>query len=95
MECQKDAGSVKPSAVGLPDQASLSEVRIVCHLMPKMQSILYEAKKFKNQYHYQYYWAKNSAVYLRMDVTARSIKSKGMNNGDWMTKAEHYKYNQW
>ena len=55
MECRKDAGStVNPSAIGLPDQAFLSEVRIFYHLTPKMQSILYEAKKFKNQHHYQY-----------------------------------------
>ena len=55
MECRKDAGStVNPSAIGLPDQAFLSEVRIFDHLTPKMQSILCEAKKFKNQHHYQY-----------------------------------------
>ena len=55
MECRKDAGSnVNPSAIGLPDQAFLSEVRIFYHLTPKMQSILYEAKKFINQHHYQY-----------------------------------------
>ena len=55
MECRKDAGStVNPSAIGLPNQAFSSEVRIFDHLTPKMQSILCEAKKFKNQHHYQY-----------------------------------------
>ena len=55
MECRKDAGStVDPSAIGLPGQAFLSEVRIFDHLTPKMQSILCEAKKFKNQHHYRY-----------------------------------------
>ena len=49
MECREDAGStVNPSAIGLPDQAFLSEVRIFDHLTPKIQSILCEAKKFKN-----------------------------------------------
>ena len=38
VECGKDAGSiVNPSAIGLPDQAFLSEVRIFDHSMPKMQ----------------------------------------------------------
>ena len=45
---------LKPSAIVLPDQAFLSEVRIFDHLTPKMQSILCEAKKFKNQHHYRY-----------------------------------------
>ena len=81
VECGKDAGStVNPSAIGLPDQAFLSEVRIFDHSMPKMQSILYEAKKFKNQHHYQYCWAKNSVVYLRKDATARPIKIKGIDD---------------
>ena len=79
-ECRKDTGSVNPSAIGLPDQASLSEVKIFYHLMPKMQSILYEAEKFKNQHHYKYCWAKNSVVYSRNDATARLIKIKGMND---------------
>ena len=81
MECRKDAGStVNPSAIGLPDQAFLSEVRIFYHLTPKMQSILYEAKKFKNQHHYQYCQAKNSVVYLGKDATARPIQIKGMDD---------------
>ena len=89
MECRKDAGStVNPSAIGLPDQAFSSEVRIFDHLTPKMQSILFEAKKFKNQHHYQYCWVKNCVVYLRKDVTARLIKIKGMDDlqiKDWLT----------
>ena len=40
VECGKDAGStVNPSAIGLPDQAFPSEVRIFDHSMPKMQSM--------------------------------------------------------
>ena len=81
MECRKNAGStVNPSAIGLPGQAFLSEVRIFYYLTLKIQSILFEAKKFKNQHHYQYCWAKNSVVYLRKDATARPIKIKGMDD---------------
>ena len=84
MECWKDAGSINPPALGLPDQASLSENRIFDHLTLKMQSIPYEANKFKNQHHFQYCWAKNSVVYLRKDATARPIKIKGMDDLQWL-----------
>ena len=84
MECWKDAGSINPPALGLPDQVSLSEIRIFDHLTPKMQSIPYEAEKFKNQHHYQYWWAKNSVVYLKKDATARPIKIKGMDDLQWL-----------
>ena len=76
MECRNDVINVNPTAIGLPEQTSMSAVRIFDHLTPKMQTVLYEAKRFKNQHHYQYCWAKNSVAYLRKDGTVRPIKIK-------------------
>ena len=76
MECRNDVMSVNPTAIGLPGKTSMSAVRIFDHLTPKMQTVLYEAKRFKNQHHYQYCQAKNSVVYLRKDGTATPIKIK-------------------
>ena len=47
MECRNDVINVNPTAIGLPEQTSISAVRIFDHLTPKMQTILYEVKRFK------------------------------------------------
>ena len=64
------------SAVGFSEDVSLSAVRIFDHLTPRMQKVLFEAKRFKEQFHYQYCWSKGSFVYLRKDATSRAIKIK-------------------
>jgi len=76
MEGRNDVINVNPTAI--PEQTSMSAVRILDHLTSKMQLqiVLYEAKRFKNQHHYQNCWAKNSVVHLRKDGTARPIKIK-------------------
>lgn len=76
MNHKRNASKVAPSAVGLPDDASLSAVKIFDHLTPRMQKVLFEAKRFKEQFHYQYCWSKGSLVYLRKDTTSRAIKIK-------------------
>ena len=88
MNHRKDACKLNPASVGLPEDASLSAVRIFDHLSPRMQTVLLKAKKFKGQHHYQYCWSKGSFVYLRKDATSRAIKIKNigdllnLGNGD-------------
>ena len=76
MNQRRNASRVDPSAVGFPEDVSLSAVRIFDHLTPRMQKVLFEAKRFKEQFHYQYCWSKGSFVYLRKDATSRAIKIK-------------------
>ena len=76
MNQRSNASRVDPSAVGLSDDASLSAVRIFDHLTPRMQKVLFEAKRIEEQYQYQYCWSKGSFVYLRKDATSRAIKIK-------------------
>ena len=78
MNHRKDACKLNPASVGLPEDASLSAVRIFDHLLPRMQTVLFEAKKFKEQHHYQYCWSKGCFVYLRKDPTSRAIKIKDL-----------------
>ena len=88
MNHRKDACKLNPASVGLPEDASLGAVRIFDHLSPRMQTVLFEAKKFKEQQHYQYCWSKGSFVYLRKDASSRAIKIKNigdllnLGNGD-------------
>ena len=50
MNQRRNASRVDPSAVGLSDDASLSAVRIFDHLTPRMQKVLFEAKRIKEQF---------------------------------------------
>ena len=76
MNQKRNASTVDPSAVGFSDDVSLSAVRILDHLTPRMQKVLFEANRFKEQFHYQYCWSNGSFVYLRKDATSRAIKIK-------------------
>ena len=69
MNQRRNASRVDLSALSLSEDASLSAVRIFYHLTPRMQKVLFEAKRFKEQFHYQYCWSKGSFVYLRKDIT--------------------------
>ncbi|XP_068684229.1 uncharacterized protein [Montipora foliosa] len=42
--------NLRPANLGLAESVNLSNVRIFDHLTPRMQSILYEAKRFKTQH---------------------------------------------
>ncbi|PFX13675.1 hypothetical protein AWC38_SpisGene22222 [Stylophora pistillata] len=88
MNHKRNASKVAPSAVGLPDGASLSAVRIFDHLTPRMQKVLFEAKRFKEQFHYQYCWSKGSLVYLRKDTTSRAIKIKDITDLHRLTNGQ-------
>ena len=49
-----DVTPVVVGTVGLPEGSSLSLARIYDHLSPRMQAILFQAKKAKEELHYQY-----------------------------------------
>ena len=65
MARENDVCRVDPTNLGLPNEVSLSSVRLFDHLTPKMQRSYSEAKKFKASHGYEYCRAKNSCVYLQ------------------------------
>ena len=74
MEVRQRASQVNPTSIGLSTDNELGGVRTFDHLTPKKQNLLFEAKKFKEQNHYRFCWAKNSTTYLRKDEGSRAIK---------------------
>ena len=74
MEVRQRASQVNPTSIGLSAESELGEARIVDHLTPKKQNLLFEAKKFKERNHYHFCWAKNSIICLRKDESSRVIK---------------------
>ena len=77
MSHRKEISDVTPAAVGIPEGSSLSSVRI-SDLSPRMQAVLFQTKKVKEELHYQYCWSKGSVICLRKDSTSRIIKLKSM-----------------
>jgi nitrous oxide reductase accessory protein NosL len=78
MSLRRDACKVIPVDVGQPENSSLNNVKIFDHLTPKTQSILFEAKKFKDQHNYSFCRTKNSTVYLRKSEDSRPIIVKSL-----------------
>ena len=74
MEVRQRASQVNPTSIGLSAESELGEARIVDHLTPKKQNLLFEAKKFKERNHYHFCWTKKSTIYLRKDESSRVIK---------------------
>ena len=75
-----DANKANPTALGFRDNVSLTAVRVFEHLTPRLQEVLYEANKFKTQYHYKYCWAKNGTVYLRKSDDSRATRIKDVSD---------------
>lgn len=73
---RNESHNLRPANLGLDEGVNLSNVRIFDHLTPRMQSIFYEAKRFKTQHQYQFCWTKNFSVYLRKNAESRAVKIK-------------------
>ena len=71
-----ESHNLRPANLGFAESVNLSNVRIFDHLSPRMQSIFYEAKKFKTQHQYQFCWTKNFRVYLSKNAESRAVKIK-------------------
>ena len=53
---------------------SINHIGIYDYLIPRLQDLLYEAKRVKTANNYKYCWAKNSAIYVRQNDASRVIK---------------------
>ena len=90
MNRRRDACKVDPSRLGFSEDVSLYAVRIFDHPSPRLQQVLFEAKKFKDRNNYQFCWSKDSIFYLRGDSESRTIKIKDLGElqrlaGDYRT----------
>ena len=55
MSVRKDICRVNLAAAGLPEDSLLRAARIFNQLSPRMQTVLFETKNFKEQHHYSSY----------------------------------------
>ena len=82
MALRREIRNVNPTSIGLQEDVSLDQVRIFDHLTPRLQSLLANAKKFKERCNYAFCWAKNSIVWLRESEGSRLIAIKSSRDLD-------------
>ena len=80
MAARKQATNIHPSDLGFPDHVSFTNLGLYDHLSPRLQNLLYEAKKVKSAKDYRFCWSKNGAVFLRKSETSRIIKLKNLDD---------------
>ena len=74
MAVRKNVHTLQACHLDLPEDVSLTNVSIFEHLSPRMQSLFYEAKKFKIDNGFQFCWTKNGSVFLRKSESSRIVK---------------------
>ena len=80
MTMRRNVNKLQASDLGFADHVSLAHLGLYDHLSPRLQNLLYEAKRVKVEQHFKFCWAKNGAVFLRKTDTSRIIKIKSMDD---------------
>ena len=74
MAARRRVSNLNADDLGFNDAVDISHINLFDHLTPRMQELLSESKKFKDEKNYKYCWAKNGFVYLRKTDTSTAVK---------------------
>ncbi|CAB4002837.1 Hypothetical predicted protein [Paramuricea clavata] len=74
MAVRRDITKVDPSHLGLLPESNLSHAGIYDHLTPRLQKLLAEARKFKDDNNYRFCWTKHRSIYLRKTENSNPIR---------------------
>ncbi|CAB4043935.1 Hypothetical predicted protein, partial [Paramuricea clavata] len=72
MAARKNVFKISPSDVGFHEQLSLEGLQLYDHLSPRLQTLLREAKLFKEANGYKFCWAKKGFIFLREFESSRA-----------------------
>ena len=90
MSKRKEIHKVSGSTLGLDHDLTLDGLGIYHHLTPRLQDLLFEARKFKTNQGFKYCWAKATSIYLRENDNSRVIKLQSLNDlGIIMAQHQH------
>ena len=82
---RQEVRKVKYSDLGLTSDDTVNYLAVYEHLTPRLQDLLFEAKKFQTSHRYQFCWAKGSTILLRQSSDSRVIKLKTMSDLEVLT----------
>ena len=90
MSKRKEIRKVSGSTLGLDHDLTLDGLGIYHHLTPRLQDLLFEARKFKTNQGFKYCWSKATSIYLRENDDSRVIKLQSLNDlGILMAQHQH------
>ena len=70
MTARRAVRNIVIQQLGFSSEIDATNLNIYDHLTPRLQNLLFEAKKFKDAKNFKFCWAKNGFVYLRESETS-------------------------
>lgn len=80
MAVRREITKVQAEQLGLPSHSPIEHLRIYDHLTSRLQSLLFQAKRFQNDKKYMYCWTKNGSIFLRKTESSQIIRVKNLEN---------------
>jgi len=78
MAARKNIKDLSAEDLGFHESICIQGLAVFDHLTPRLQNLLFEAKKYKRSHDYQFCWAKNGAVFLRESPGSKIYKISTM-----------------
>ena len=75
---KRATSSITSADLGLDPQTQIEHIGIFEHLTPRIQRLLYEAKRFQAENNYKFCWSKSSCIFLRKSEASRIFKLQNM-----------------
>lgn len=74
MAARRRNSSLQAKDLGFEEDVLVEDIALFDHLSPRLQTLLYEARKFKNEKGYKFCWARGGSVFLRKTDSSNAIK---------------------
>ena len=91
MAARRKIYDLKPEQLGFQAQEQHGRMNIYEHLTPRLQTLLFEAKKMQNRYGFKYCWAKNNYICLRKSDDSSVVRMKTLEDLAKLTTVEEAK----
>ena len=74
MDARRRVSSLRANDLGFEEDVLVENLALFDHLSPRLQTLLFEARKFKNEKDFKFCWARGGFVFLRKTESSVAIK---------------------
>ena len=74
MDARRRVASLLAKDLGFEEDVLVEDIALFDHLSPQLQTLLYEARMFKNEKDFKFCWARGGFVFLRKTDSSNVIK---------------------
>ena len=89
----REACKFSATAIGLDENISMANARVVDHLNSRMKKLYMDAVAFKNKYHYAFCWVKSGSILQRKFADSCPIRVKNVEHLANLTRQEQNRVN--